>query len=437
MSSLSSPQAAERASRRRAMAALLAGAALMNAAMAVASAVSTIAAAQTLGASSGAIPNCAATGGTGIGAIALTRLMQRRGRRTVFMTAYTAAGLGGLLAATGAARHDPAALSGGMLLLGLGNAAAQLSRYAAADLYPPRRRAAAIGALLWAVTAGAVGGPLLMAPAGAVTTVLGGPAIAGPFLFAALTGAAAAAASARLPSLTAGRATSPARLREVTRAAAGLKALAVMVTAQVIMVAVMTATPLAMAMSDQGLDMVDMVLSAHIFGMFALSPLTGWLTDRFGAKLAMFTGLTVLAAATALAAGTGGLAWPHTVALFLLGYGWNLCFIGGSAHLARDLPALERIRIEGAVDGGVWASAAVASLCSTALLATAGYSALTGCAGILVALPALALARKRRVIYSQPADTGKATAHGALERNRNGRSGVRAPGARPFPDGHE
>lgn len=393
-----SPQITEPVSRRRAMAALLAGAALMNAAMAVASAVSTIAAARTLGASWGAIPNCAATGGTGIGAVALTRLMRRRGRRTVFVTAYAAAGLGGLVAAAGAVQEDPAALSGGMLLLGLGNAAAQLSRYTAAELYSPRRRAAAIGALLWAVTAGAVGGPLLMAPAGSVTAMLGGPAMAGPFLFAALTSAAAAAASAGLPSLTAAHATSPARLQELTGAPAALTALAVMVTAQVIMVAVMTATPLAMHMGGQGLDVVGMVLSAHILGMFALSPLTGWLTDRFGARLVMFAGLATLAAATALAAGTGGtggLAGLRTAALFLLGYGWNLCFIGGSAHLARDLPAVERVRIEGAVDGGVWATAAVASLCSTALLATVGYSALTGCAGILVALPALALARRR------------------------------------------
>ena len=119
-----------------------------------------------------------------------------------------------------------------------------------------------------------------------------------------------------------------------------------MVTAQVVMVAVMTATPLAMHMSGQGLDVVGMVLSVHILGMFAL------------------------------------------------------CFIGGSAHLARDLPALERVRIEGTVDGGVWATAAVASLCSTALLATVGYSALTGGAGILVALPALALARKRPYLPS-------------------------------------
>lgn len=379
------------------MTALLAGAALMNAAMAAASAVSTIVAAGQLGAAWGGIPNCAGIGGTGIGAIALTRVMQRRGRRAAFVAGYAVAGLGGVIAAIGAARRDIAALTGGMLLLGLGNAAAQLSRYAAAEMYPPQRRAAAIGALLWAVTIGAVGGPLLMAPSGSVTAMLGGPASSGPFLFAMLACAAAVIAAAYLPPLRAAvPAASPARLRELSGAPAARPALAVMVTAQVVMVAVMTATPLAMHMSGQGLDMVGMALSAHIFGMFALSPLTGWLADRFGPRLVMLTGLATLAAATALAAGTGELAWLRTTALFLLGYGWNLCFIGGSAHLARDLPVLERARIEGAVDSGVWAGAAIASLASTALLAAAGYPALTGVAGILAVLPVLTLIRQRQ-----------------------------------------
>lgn len=166
-----------------------------------------------------------------------------------------------------------------------------------------------------------------------------------------------------------------------------------MVTAQVVMVAVMTATPLAMHMTGHALDAVGMVLSAHIFGMFALSPLTGWLADRFGPRPVMLGGLATLAASTTLAAAAGGFGWLRTLGLFLLGYGWNLCFIGGSAHLARDL--LERTRVEGAVDSGIWAAAALASVASTALQAAAGYAALTGDAGILAILPALALIRRR------------------------------------------
>jgi MFS family permease len=170
-----------------------------------------------------------------------------------------------------------------------------------------------------------------------------------------------------------------------------------MATAQVVMVAVMTATPLAMHMGGHGLTDVGVVLSAHTLGMFALSPVTGWLADRFGPGPVMLGGLATLAAATTLAAVTGGLPWLRTAALFLLGYGWNLCFIGGSAHLARDLPVLDRARIEGAVDGGVWAAAAIASVVATALLAAGGYAVLSGTAGTLLVLPALVLTWRRRL----------------------------------------
>ena len=104
--------------------------------------------------------------------------MAARGRRAAFITGYAAAGLGGLITATSTAHREIAAMTGGMLLLGLGNAAAQLSRYAAAEMYPPHRRAAAISALLCAVTVGAVGGPLLLAPSGSMTAMLGGRAAA-------------------------------------------------------------------------------------------------------------------------------------------------------------------------------------------------------------------------------------------------------------------
>ena len=386
----------EQVPRRRAMAALLISAALMNGAMAAASAVSTIAAAGQLGAAWAAVPNCAGIAGTGIGAVAMTYAMRRWGRRAAFVLGYAAAGLGGGLAAAGAAGQNAAALTSGMLLLGLGNAGAQLSRYAAAEMYPAQQRARAIGALLWAAAAGAVGGPLLMAPASTAATMLGGAAMTGPFLFAALATVAAAIAAASLPPLRVAAAATPLPLRALGAAPAAKPALTVMLTGQVVMVAVMTATPLAMHMGGQGLGAVGIVLSAHTFGMFALSPLTGWLADHFGSRPVMLGGLAVLTAATTLAAASGELPSPRTAALFLLGYGWNLCFIGGSAHLARDLPVQERARIEGAVDGGVWAAAAVTSLSSTALLAASGYAGLSAVAGVLVVVPALTLIHRPR-----------------------------------------
>jgi MFS family permease len=167
-----------------------------------------------------------------------------------------------------------------------------------------------------------------------------------------------------------------------------------MVTAQVVMVAVMTAAPLDMHMHGQGLGAVGMTLSAHTLGMFAFSPLTGRLLDSVGARPVMFAGLLVLAVATVLAATTPESVVPlRTGALFLLGYGWNLCFVGGSGRLAADLPDSARANVEGAVDAAVWGIAAAASLASTAVLSAGGYGALAWAACALIALPAALLLR--------------------------------------------
>ena len=146
------------------MPALFSGAAVMNAAMASTSAVSTIAAADQLGPQWSGLPNTAGVVGTGVGALALSRVMSRCGRRAGLLLGYVAAMAGATVAAAAVAGTSPAYLSCGMLLLGLGNAAAQLSRYVAAELYPPRRHGFAIGTVVWAGTLGAVGGPLLLDP---------------------------------------------------------------------------------------------------------------------------------------------------------------------------------------------------------------------------------------------------------------------------------
>jgi MFS family permease len=157
---------------------------------------------------------------------------------------------------------------------------------------------------------------------------------------------------------------------------------------------VMTAAPLDMHMHGQGLGSVGATLSAHTLGMFAFSPLTGRLLDTVGARPVMFAGLCTLTVAAVLAATTPESDAPlRTGALFLLGYGWNLCFVGGSGRLARDLPESSRASVEGAVDATVWGLAAVASLTSTMALSAGGYAALAWVACALLAVPATLLLR--------------------------------------------
>ncbi len=352
--------------------------ALMNAAMAAASPVATIVAADRLGPAWGAVPNTAAIIGAGLGSFGLTRLTGRRGWRFGLVTGYVTAAAGGGLATVFTARHDVGGLTLAMLLLGVGQAAALLSRYAAAE-HAGDHRGFAIGAIVWSGAIGAVAAPLLLQPLG----------IHGSFAFAALVAAMAALAVLRLPAMPRTSSVRAVKVSSLMREPAARSAFAVMATAQVIMAGVMTATPLDMHLHHQSLGSVGMIVSAHTLGMFALAPLTGWLLDRIGAGPVMAAGVATLAGSAGLAA-TGVV---PAVALFLLGFGWNLCFVGGSGRLASQLSTSDQAGVEGAVDAGVWGLAATAGFASTAVLAVSGYAVLALASGALVLIPATILAR--------------------------------------------
>ncbi len=173
-------------------------------------------------------------------------------------------------------------------------------------------------------------------------------------------------------------------------------AMIALVVGQMVMVLIMTMTPLHMTDHGHDLGAVGLVISGHVFGMYALSPLTGRLTDRFGSIPVVFAGMAVLAASAALAAlapADGGVLLFF--ALFLLGYGWNLGYVAGSTLLASGLVAAERTRVEGATDSLIWGSAAVASLGSGLVVAAAGFTALCLLAMTFVVLPVWILATRR------------------------------------------
>jgi MFS family permease len=369
--------------------ALFAAAAFMNAAMATASAVSTIVAADQIGPAWGGLPPTAGVAGTGLGAIVLSRVMSRYDRRAGLLAGYATALAGAVLAIAAVASPRIWLLVLGMVLLGLGNAGAQLSRYAAADLYPPDRRGTAIGSLIWAGAVGAVGGPLLLMPAQRAAAALGWTPMTGPFVLAAL-----ATVGALLGSLAAPRArhtSAPAADRTpVFRSASVRSAAATMVTAQVVMVAVMTAAPLSMHEHGHDLAAIGTMLSAHTLGMFALAPLSGRLVDRVGSRAVMVAGLAALAGSAAFVA-TSPDGFSLIAALFLLGYGWNLSIVGGSGALAGEGSGA---RAEGAVDAMSWGTSTLATTASTLMFVHGGYAALAGAAAILTALPLLSLGRQ-------------------------------------------
>ena len=162
------------------------------------------------------------------------------------------------------------------------------------------------------------------------------------------------------------------------------------------MVLIMTMTPLHMTAHGHDLGAVGLVLSAHTFGMYALSPISGRLTDRFGSAAVIYGGMAVLAASGVLAA----IAPAEDdrlllLALFLLGWGWNLGYVAGSALLTSGVSIVERTSVQGIADGLIWSTAALASLGSGVLVASAGYATLGVLGAILVAIPAWILTVRR------------------------------------------
>ena len=181
-------------------------------------------------------------------------------------------------------------------------------------------------------------------------------------------------------------------VRDILRRPAVAAAIVALVVGQFVMVLIMTMTPLHMIEHGHDLGAVGLVLSAHTLGMFAFSPLSGWLSDRFGRVPTIFLGTAVLGAASlmaALAPPDGG--FVLLLALFLLGLGWNFGFVAGSAMLSENLEIHERTRVQGVADALIWSSAAAASLGSGLIMAAVGYTALGILAAAAVIIPVIVL----------------------------------------------
>ena len=397
--------------RQRTVGSLVAGVALGSVGYIAALTVATIVAKDLAGATalSGA-PGAAVVLGAAVGSTLLSRLMIIRGRRAGLTTGYVIGVAGAFVATLAVVVRSLPLLLLAMILIGFANSANQLSRYTAADLYPPARRASAIGVVVWGATVGAVVGPNLVGWAGDMGERLGLPPLVGTYLLPIVfVGAAAILSFAMLrpdPYALADHSEGAAirglgetSLERILRRPHVPVAMAALIVGQVVMTLIMTMTPLHMTDHGHGLGDVGLVLSAHTFGMFALSPISGRLTDRFGSPPIVLLGLTVIcisALLSALAPADGG---PFLfIALFLLGYGWNLGFVAGSSLLTHGLDLAERTRLQGLTDSLIWGSAAAASLSSGLVVAAAGFTSLGILGAAIVGIPAWLLIARRRAM---------------------------------------
>jgi MFS family permease len=367
--------------------------------------------------------------GSGVGAVAVARVMRDHGRRTGLAAAYLAGTIGAALVVAAAGWESWPLLLAGSLLLGGGNAAVMLARYAAADLSTHRARS--ISTVVTAASVGAVAGPNLLGPAGPVAEAVGLPAPTGLFLLAIpafLAAALVLVAFLRPDPLQVARVAAPSAEQPAAGGRGELAvllgdrhirlALLVLAIANLAMVGMMAVAPVHLHHHGAAMGTIGLIVGAHIAAMYLPSPLTGWLADAVGARVVAAAGALLLLAAGAVAAVAGSTRVGVILALLLLGVGWNAGLIGGSA-LLRDAPVSPslRTRAEGLGELGMGAAAAVGGSGAGLLLAGGGF----GLLGLVAAAPCLLLLVAVAAGGSRPA--GAPPAGAALEPPVPGRAG--------------
>ncbi|GAA3557465.1 MFS transporter [Streptomyces osmaniensis] len=361
----------------------------------------------------------ATVAGTALLSMPLAALMTARGRRPGLVLAYLIGAVGAAVTVVAARVGSFPLLLCGMAAFGAASSANLQARFAAADLAEPDRRARAISLVVWATTIGAVLGPNIAAPAGRSVTGLGIPATAGPFLWAAgifLISALVVAVLLRPDPLLTARALAPAE--EGSPAARSLRAgmaavaasprarLAVVsvAVAHTAMVSVMSMTPVALAHHGAGIDLIGLVISGHIAGMYAFAPLMGRLSDRLGRLSGIGLCVGLLACAVFLAGTAGGSHGQTAVGLFVLGLGWSAGLVSGSALLTDSVPPPARAAAQGLSDLVMNASAGIGGAVAGLVVAKASYGWLNLTAAcLLLPLAALALFTRGRWAKEVPA----------------------------------
>ena len=352
--------------------------------------------------------------GAALVAVPMARVMAARGRRPGLALGYGLAALGAVGLITAGVVGSFALLLTASLVFGGATAANSQSRYAAADLALPERRARDLSTVVWATTVGSVLGPNLVGPSAPVARLLGLPPLVGPFVFSLVALVAAVAVvltrlrpdplvEARRRRLDDGEpdeATHGSVLRGLRVAAASPMARLGMTTlalGHAVMVSVMVMTPLHMRHGDAGLTVIGVVISVHVVGMFAFSPLTGLAVDRFGGRVVAAAGAVVLVAATLLASvSPTGPSWTLLAGLFLLGLGWSCTLVSGSTLLTGAVPVSERPGVQGASDVLMGLAAGGGGALAGVVVEHLGYRTLSLAAAVVALLVGLAVLLTRR-----------------------------------------
>ncbi len=354
--------------------------------------------------------------GAGLLAVPLAKLATNAGRRRALTTGYGIAFVGALIVLLAATFGVFPLLLLGLLMFGAAQATTLQTRYAASELADPSRRGTVMSIVIWATTIGSVTGPNLSAAGATIGSRLGVPELSGPYLFS-LAGFLLAGLSVTFlytrhaPDTTAGPAPAAAPTgtpKQAISASAALRwaaahpvarfAVVLLVSAHAVMVGIMSMTPLHLGHTGHGLNIIGIVISLHILGMYALSPVFGWLADRFGPMKTALLGLVILGASAVLAFVAPGNLAAVMVSLTLLGLGWSAAIISSSVLLAGVDSGEVRVPLQGATDALMNYAAAAAALVGGFIIALIGFGGLA-LTGLLLVLPAAGIgwiARRHR-----------------------------------------
>jgi MFS family permease len=302
--------------------------------------------------------------GAAIWAIPLSRLAFAKGRRVALALGAALAISGASLVITAAAIKFFPLLLVALFLLGAGSATSLQARFAAADI-PGKKIGRDLSLVVWATTIGAVTGPNLFGPGEVVGGWLNLPELTGPFVFTILAQLLATSVFwfglrpdpllvakvmaadnlSQKPKLSIGSAL--ATLRSHPVAAYALISIAL---SHMVMVAVMSMTPVHVTSHGGSLVVVGFVISLHILGMYAFAPLFGILSDKIGPVKTVLTGQLIYLAALLIAGLGSETQLLVTIGLFLLGLGWSAATVSASALLATSVPVEQKTNVQGLSD---------------------------------------------------------------------------------------
>lgn len=299
-------------------------------------------------------------------ALPLSRLTIRGGRRMALSIGYSVGVAGAVLAIVGGSTRILALMLLGTFLVGAASAAGYQARFAAVDLATDETRSRHLSMVVWGSTVGAVAGPNLMEPAGNLAHAIGLPRLVGPYLIAVVSLTLATIVITLFlkpdPFLTAmsylpensqreSRKSTRSTLKIISKNPSALFAIASIAIGHIVMVSVMVMTPVHMAHVDVTLTVIGLVISVHVAGMYALSPIVGYLSDSLGRKRVIQIGTVILLLACLIAGRSpGASAIPLGIGLFLLGLGWSCTLIAGSALLSESVHEAMLPSTQGASD---------------------------------------------------------------------------------------